>query len=145
MHETTHDRRHDAFSAAWADAWRDAINADATYGDVGARWRDALALTCAAETDAGFPAGAAVEVTLDGGRCTGARALAPDAADAPLVLHATAATWRALLDGSLDPVAGVALGKLRLARGSLGAIMLHAAALKALVACAQRVPTRWPA
>lgn len=136
---------HDAFSAAWADAWRDAINADATYADAGARWRDALALTCAPDAEAGFPAGAAVEVMLDGGRCTGARAVAPDATDAPVVLHASAATWRALLEGTLAPVAGVALGKVKLARGALGTVMMHAAGLEALVACARQVPTRWPA
>jgi putative sterol carrier protein len=135
---------HDAFSAAWADAWRAAINADATYADAGARWRDALALTCAPDADAGFPAGAAVEVALDAGTCTAARAVAADATDAPVVLHASPATWRAMLDGTLDPVAGVAMGRVKLARGSLGTVMMHAAGLKALVACAQRVPTRWP-
>lgn len=136
---------HDAFSDAWAAAWRDAINADAGWAAAGRRWSDALALTCPADADAGFPAGAAVEVTLAAGACTGARALAPDTVAAPYVLHATAATWRALIEGALDPVTGVASGKVTLARGSLGAVMMNAAAFKALVACAQQVPTRWPA
>ncbi|MCU0619102.1 MAG: SCP2 sterol-binding domain-containing protein [Gemmatimonadaceae bacterium] len=136
---------HDAFSPAWAAAWRDAIDTDAGYAAAANGWRDAIALVCTPDGAAGFAVGAAVQVALDAGRCTAADARAVDAVDAPFVLQATAATWRDLVDGRLDPVAGVMFGRLVPVAGSLGTIMTHAAGLKALVACARRVPTRWPA
>ena len=136
---------HAAFSADWVAAWRDAIDTDAPYAAAANGWRDALALVCTADAAAGFPAGAAVQVALADGRCTAADARATDAVDAPFVLQASAATWRELIDGRLDPVAGVMFGKLKPVAGSLGILMQHAAGLKALVACARRVPTRWPA
>lgn len=136
---------HDAFSPAWADAWRAVIDTDPAYAAAANGWRDALALVCTADPAAGFADGAAVQVTLDAGRCTAADARVVDAVDAPVVLQATAATWRDLIEGRLDPVAGVMFGRLAPVAGSLGTIMAHAAGLKALVACARRVPTRWPA
>lgn len=136
---------HDAFSPAWADAWRAVIDTDPAYAAAANGWRDALALVCTPDAAAGFADGAAVQVMLDTGRCTAAEARAVDAVDAPFRLQASAATWRELVDGRLDPVAGVMSGRLVPIGGSLGTIMTHAAGLKALVACARRVPTRWPA
>lgn len=136
---------HDAFSPAWADAWRAAIDGDAAYAAAANGWRDALALACTPDAAAGFPDGAAVQVTLADGRCTAADARALAAVDAPVVLQATAATWRALVEGRLAPVPAVMLGRITLAAGTPATLLAHAAGLQALIACAQRVPTRWPA
>jgi putative sterol carrier protein len=135
---------HDAFSPDWTRAFADAVNADDGYAAAGAAWRDGVALVCTANGAAGFPQGAAVELDLADGRCHDARTPAVDAVTAPYVLSAPPATWRALLDGSLDAVGAVALGKVKLVRGSLGVLMMHSQGARALLACAARVPTRWP-
>jgi putative sterol carrier protein len=91
-----------------------------------------------------MPEGRAVELTLDRGRCHDARAIAPSAVTADLVLAGAYPTWKAIVRGALDPVAAVATGRLTLARGSLAALMPQMGAARALVACARQVPTRFP-
>ena len=50
----------------------------------------------------------------------------------------------AVVHGHLDPVTGVATGRLRLDRGSLMTLMMHTGAARALVATAQKIDTEFP-
>jgi putative sterol carrier protein len=131
-----------AFSPAWADALRQAVNADAGYRDAAARWTNPVALVVEAGT--GVEAGAAVQVDLVAGTCRSAESISPDAVTAPFVLSATLASWKRMLIDNLDPITAVAKGDIRLTRGSIGTLMLHARGAKALLQCARQIETAWP-
>ena len=131
-----------AFSSAWADAFLIAVNCDAGYRDAAKGWTNPVALLV--EPGPGLADGAAVQVDLEAGTCLSAAAITPDAVTAPFVLAADLATWKDIVAGASDPIMAVVRGKVKLARGSLATLMLHAKGAKALVACAQQIDTLWP-
>ena len=136
---------HRPFSQPWADAFRDAINADADYRTAASGWTWPVALLLdPADPALGYPEPVAVQVALDRGTASDARALPGADADADIVLGADYATWKQVVRGALEPVNAVVSGRIRLVRGSLMTLMMHVNAAKALVACAARVPTAFP-
>lgn len=132
---------HKPFSPAWADAFRDAINASAEYRAAAAGWTWPLALSLAATPERGFPEDIAVELDLDRGTCTGVRLKTGEKATTDFVLRGDYDAWASVVAGNVDPVVAVTMGKLKLVQGSLTTLMLNTKAAKALVACAQQVPT----
>ncbi len=131
-----------AFSTAWADALRAAVNDDARYRDAAKGWTNPVALVV--EPGDGMGDGAAVQVNLQAGTCLSADSLAPDAVSAPFVLSANLATWKEIVGGDTDPLGAVARGTVRLIRGSLGTLMIHARSATALLECARQIETHWP-
>ncbi len=131
------------FTPEWASAFRDAVEADAHYREVAAKWTWPVALVLDAAPEFGYDAPIAVELTLAHGRCSGAEIRAVEAVTAPFVLRASYATWKLVVTGALDPLAGVARGRIH-AQGSLTTLMLHARAAAALCQCARVIPTRFP-
>ena len=131
-----------AFTPAWADAFLAAVNESAEYRDIGRNWSNPVALVVEPVADGAI--GSAVQVDLQAGRCVAAAAVAPGAVSAPFVLAAPIAIWREILHGVTDPISAVAKGSVRLTRGSLGTLMIHARTAKALLACARTVDTLWP-
>lgn len=131
------------FTPEWASAFRDAVEADAHYREVAARWTWPVALVMDAAPELGYAEAVAIELTLDRGRCHGAAILHPDALTAPFVLRAPYAIWKQVMLGALDPLAGVTRGRIGV-KGSLTTLMLHARSAAALCKCAQAVPTRFP-
>ncbi len=129
-----------AFSTAWAEALLHAINADEAFRAAARGWTNVVALVVAevaAVTNA-------VQVDLNAGTCRAAAAVHPDEVTAPFVLAADLAIWREIIGGSGDPILAVAAGKVKLTRGSLGTLMLHSRAAKALLVCARQIDTLWP-
>jgi len=131
-----------AFSPAWAIAFHEAVNSDSAYREAGKGWTNPVALVV--EAGPGIEAGAAVQVELEAGTSLSAASLRPDDVTAPFVLSANLETWKEIVGGETDPIMAVARGKVKLARGSLGTLMLHARGAKSLVACAQKIDTLWP-
>lgn len=129
------------FTPEWAAAFRDAINADAEYRTAGAGWTWPLALSLSADPARGFPHDVAIELDLAHGTCGEVRVKVGEKATTDYVLRGDYDAWRAVVGGQLDPVVAVTMGKLRLVQGSLTTLMLQTKAAKALVACAQKVPT----
>lgn len=124
------------FSTPWADALCQTLNDSAAYREAAAGWEGDIAFVARGD-------GSAQTVYLDlwRGACRGALAgPEAEARDATFAIEAPLETWHAVLDGTLDPVMGMMLGKLTV-RGSLATIAQHAAAAKALVACAAAVET----
>ena len=131
------------FTQTWADAFRDAINGDASFGEVAGTWSTPLALVLDDGAPVGLVGPVALEVVIEQGVCRSARLLSPDACKAPFVFRAPYEVWRDIIQSGLDPVGAVLRGPMTLT-GSLEAIMRHASAIKALVRCAQAVPTLYP-
>ena len=134
---------HRPFTPEWAAALRDAIEADTTYRELAAKWTWPVALVLDAAPELGYTEPVAVELSLDRGRCHDAVIRHPDAVTAPFVLRAPYATWKLVMRGDLDPLAGVTRGKISV-KGSLATLMMHARSASALCACARAVPTRFP-
>jgi putative sterol carrier protein len=119
-----------------------AVNTDDTYRSTAKGWTNPVALVVTPDT--ALPHGAAVQVNLVAGVCLSAESVLPAAVTAPFVLSADLATWKEIVAGAIDPIMAVARGKVKLAQGSLGTLMLHAKSAQALVACAQQIDTSWP-
>ncbi len=134
---------HRPFSPEWAAAFKEAIEADAWYRDVAAKWTWPVALVLRATPEYGYADAVAIELTLDRGRCHGAAIRPLDAVTAPFVLTAPYAIWKAVVRGELDPLVGVTRGKIAV-QGSLATLMMHAKSAAALCACARNVPTAFP-
>ena len=122
---------------------RDAINGDAAYRAAATSWTWPVALVLEAEPGLGYATDTAVELALDRGVCSSALTLEPAAIRAPFVLRGSYAAWKRIVRGITDPVMAVVLRQVTL-QGSLSTLLLHARAAKALVACAQNVPTHFP-
>ena len=135
------------FSDAWAQAVCAALNASDAYREAAAAWEGDLCFV--ARAGEGAQTGRLAEdraayLDLHLGACRSARAVASqDEAGAAFGIEAAYADWQRVLGGSLDPVMGVMLGKLRVV-GDKAAVLRHARAAKALVACAAGVETVWP-
>lgn len=134
---------HRPFTPAWAQAFRSAIEADATYRDVAAKWTWPVALVMHPAPEFGYPDSVAVELTLERGRCHDAVIRAREALSAAIILTAPYQVWKAVVRGELDPMHGVTAGKIAV-QGALTALMLNAKAATALVGCARAVPTAFP-
>ena len=133
------------FTAEWADAWRTALNASAAYRAAAAEWRDTLTVVLLADPEFGVPEDRSVFLQLFEGECREARmATANDRLESAYVIEAVPAVWQGVLRGTLAPLTAIALGKLRLAKGSLTQLMPFAAAARELVAAATALDTRYP-
>ena len=134
---------HLPFSQPWADALRAVINDDADYKAAAKGWKWPMALVLDRAEDLGYPDDVAVRLDLDAGDCREARIVRAEDADAPFVLRGPYGVWKRIVRGELDPVAAVVKRELAL-DGNLHTMLMHAKTAKALVACAQKVPTTYP-
>ena len=131
------------FTVAWAESLRRIIDNDPDYRKAGSGWKWPIALVLNAAPALGFAADVVVELSLNGGACTAARIITVPEIAAPFVLRANYAVWKELARGSLDPLVALTSRRIVLT-GSLPKLLFHAKAVRALVACAQRVPTQFP-
>ena len=131
------------FSVEWADALRASIAGDPQYRTVARGWTWPIALVLAAAPALGYPDDLAVELELSHGNCASARLLPARDVTAPFVLRADYATWKEIVLGRLDPLVAVARRRVALT-GALMTLLVHARAAQAMVACAQKLPTRFP-
>jgi putative sterol carrier protein len=128
------------FSEAWARAWCTALNASDGYRAAAVNWEGVVALVM---TGAG-PGRAAV-LDSAGGQCRMARAAdTADLAGAGYVFEAGPEVWREVFTGQIAPAMALMTGKLKLSRGSLAALLPHAAAARELLAAAGQVPVLFP-
>jgi putative sterol carrier protein len=134
---------YEAFSEAWTDAWAEAIRASDEYRQAARRWEWTVLLVMRTGPDGSGDRYAWLD--LYRGECRHARpGTGADIATADFVLAADAAAWQDVLEGRLDPLAGIARGRVRLERGSMTTLAMHTAAAKALVRTAAAVETRFP-
>ncbi|MBR9990503.1 MAG: SCP2 sterol-binding domain-containing protein [Gemmatimonadetes bacterium] len=137
---------HTVFSEAWVAASAEEIRASEEYRVAASRWEWSLLLVLRADPELGLPDDRFVYLDLFHGECRVARlGTAADADRADFVLGAGPRAWREILDGRLDPIAGIMRRQLHLEKGSMTTLAMHAAGAKALVAAAGRVGARFPA
>jgi putative sterol carrier protein len=133
------------FTDDWAQSWSDQINANANYKQAAAKWEGAIAMVMTPDGDMGIPEERIVVADLWHGDCRGAQAVASNQLDeVPYLIKATPANWKSVLSGKTDPIVGLMGGKLKLAKGSLFALLPYAKAAKELVNSAMAVDTSFP-
>ena len=133
------------FNDKWARAWGKKINENGAYKKAAANWEGAMVLVMSADKDFGIAEERAVIADLWHGDCRSARAAtAADLADVPYLIKATPTNWKSVLSGKTDPIVGLMGGKLKLAKGSLFALIPYAKAAKELVSSAIQVDTAFP-
>jgi putative sterol carrier protein len=135
----------EAFGPEWTRAWVEAIRESAEYRTAAARWEGSVLLIARGEPGIGMPEDRRVYLDLHRGECRDGRVARPeDEALADFVLSADLPTWKDVLGGVLDPLAGLARGRLKLEKGGLASLAMHAGAAKALVRTAAELDTRFP-
>jgi putative sterol carrier protein len=133
------------FTEDWADAWNDKINGNVAYKKAAEKWEGAIAMVMTPDGDMGIPEDRIVVADLWHGDCRGAKVAAADELDdVPYLIRATPANWKNVLAGKTDPIVGLMGGKLKLAKGSLFALLPYAKAAKELVNSAMQVDTSYP-
>ena len=124
------------FSDAWAKACQQEINDSAAYRDAASNWEDPVAFA----VDQPGGGERAVFVDLWHGACREARMAQPGDLDrAPFVIRGDEDAWHDVLEGRLDPLQALVTGRLRLAKGNVGALAFHIKSARELVAAACRV------
>jgi putative sterol carrier protein len=136
---------YEVFSHDWAVACGEQINANEDYRKAARKWEWPLVLTMTADSKLGLPE-RSVYLDLFHGDCREARAAgAADQESAPFVISADPHVWKRVLDRDLEPIFGLMRGKLKLAKGSLVALLPYVTAAKEMVLSAACVDTRFPA
>ncbi len=133
------------FTEDWAQAWHDKINANANYKQAATKWEGAIAMVMTPDGDMGIPEDRIVIADLWHGDCRGAKvATSAELEDVPYLIRATPTNWKSVLAGKTDPIVGLMGGKLKLAKGSMFALLPYAKAAKELVNSAIHVDTSYP-
>ncbi|MDX2436302.1 MAG: Fis family transcriptional regulator [Acidobacteriota bacterium] len=133
------------FTEDWASLWNDSINANSDYKKAATKWEGAIAMLMTADPAMGISEDRVVIADLWHGDCRGAKtAEAADLENAPYLITAEAVAWKSVLAGKTDPIVGLMGGKLKLAKGSLFALLPYAKAAKELVRSAIDVDTTFP-
>jgi putative sterol carrier protein len=134
----------EAFSEEWSRQWCQLLNNRPSYQEAAASWEGGVGLLM---TRDGSPTSELRAVFLDlwHGSCRGARVATPeDLESAQYILTGTSQAWRGILTGKVAPLTAVMTGKIRLTRGSLGALVPFAAAARELVATAMGMEVSFP-
>ena len=133
------------FTDDWATLWNDSINGNADYKKAATNWEGAIAMLMTADPEMGIPEDRIVIADLWHGDCRGAKtAHATELEDTPYLITAEPSSWKSVLAGKTDPIVGLMGGKLKLAKGSLFALLPYAKAAKELVRSAIDVDTTFP-
>ncbi len=133
------------FTNEWAQLWSDAINANGDYKKAATRWEGAIGMVMTADEEMGIADERIVIADLWHGDSRGAVSGSRGAlAEVPYLIQATPKVWKSVLGGSTDPIVGLMGGKLKLAKGSLFALLPYAKAAKELVRSASAVETTYP-
>jgi len=133
------------FTDDWAQLWNDSINANEDYKKAATKWEGAIGMVMTPDPAMGIPEERIVIADLWHGDCRNAKAAgAADIEDTPYLIRAEPAAWRNVLAGKTDPIVGLMGGKLKLAKGSLFALLPYAKAAKELVRSAIDVDTSFP-
>ena len=133
------------FTDDWAQLWNDSINNNQNYKKAAEKWEGAIAMIMTPDPEMGIPEQRIVIADLWHGDCRGAKAAdEAELEEAPYLITAEPIAWKSVLAGKTDPIVGLMGGKLKLAKGSLFALLPYAKAAKELVRSAIDVETSFP-
>ena len=133
------------FSDEWAQTAADVIRASQGYKNAAKTWEGSMVFTVQADPSIGLPEPRSAYFDLWHGDCRDGRAASQQDIDsATYIISADAFTWKQVLEGKLEPIAGLMRGKLKLTRGNMAVLARYVLAAKELVACATQAETAFP-
>lgn len=136
---------HEIFTNSWANAWQDELNRSESYEKAAQQWEWPMVLVMEADPDENIPEDRAIYTDLFHGKCREARvATADDIATVPYVITADPFTWREVMDGELEAIAGIMRGRLILSRGNMVVLARFVPAATELVQAAARIDSVFP-
>ncbi len=134
-------------SSEWVAAYADAINANDDYKRVGKDWTfGVVAMVVKAEPALGISEDQAMLLDVHQGACRGAKLVSPSDpgfVDAPFVVLADYAQWKAVIKREVDPTKALMQGKLKLTKGHMPTMVRFVNASKALVESTSRIATKF--
>ena len=126
-------------SDEWAKEYASQLNASEAYERSAKDWEGDFIFTV--EADDTLAETAYLFVGLYHGKCTDTALVASeDEREAQFIIRASAANWRKVIEGKLDPIPAMMTRKLKL-KGDMMKVMRYPKAAKELVNCVSRVPT----
>ena len=135
---------HEVFTHDWAVAWGEAIRASDGYRTAAQRWQWPMVITMTFGSELDL-AERSVFLDLFEGDCREARsATETDRAAVPFIISGDFHSWKQVLERDLDPILALMTVKLKIAKGSLAALIPYVTAARELVAAASQVPYRLP-
>lgn len=136
---------HALFSADWANAWKENLNSSSAYKSAAATWEWPFVVVIQPDASAGVPEPLKVYLDLYRGECKEA-APATDAhiEKVPYVMEGSPQTWKDVLDGKKEVVAGIMTGALKLTKGNMFALAGYTAAATELLNSARQIDTEFP-
>jgi putative sterol carrier protein len=133
------------YSDDWAKAAAGVIASSESYRSAARTWEGSMVFTLQADPSLGVPENRSVFFDLWHGECRDGRSATPaDLEAATYIISADAFTWRQVMEGNLEPIAGLMRGKLKLARGNMAVLARYVLAAKELVRAATQVETEFP-
>ena len=133
------------YSDEWAKAAAGVIAASDSYKQAARTWEGSMIFTLQADPSLGVPENRSVFFDLWHGECRDGRsATQQDLETATYIISADAYTWQQVMEGKLEPIAGLMRGKLKLARGNMAVLARYVLAAKELVRSATQVDTEFP-
>lgn len=136
---------YEVFTDDWSQAWMAELNQSESYERAAKSWEWPLVLVMEADPDEYIPEERGVYVDLYHGRCRAARMATPeDLSTAPYVITADPYTWREVMEGKLEAIAGIMRGRLVLTRGNMVVLARYVAAATELVKAAAKIDTTFP-
>ena len=126
-------------SDEWAKEYASQLNASEAYERSAKDWEGDFIFTV--EADDTLAETAYLFVGLYHGKCTDTALVASeDEREAQFIIRASAANWRKVIEGKLDPIPAMMTRKLKL-KGDMMKVMRYPKAAKEMVNCVSRVPT----
>ena len=133
-------------SEEWTQAYKDAVNANEGYKVHGKPWTfGAVAFVIKADPSIGLPEDVGMIMDVHEGACRGTQFVKgmDSVQEAPFVVVADYARWRACLEGKLDPIKSMMEGKLKLTKGHLPTMLRFVESSRQLVVSATNVDTEF--
>jgi putative sterol carrier protein len=128
-------------SDQWIKALSHQLNNSVDYEQSARDWEGDFVFVV--EPDAAYPDTAYLFLGLYHGKSPDAALISTkDERETEFAISAPFATWRQVIQGKLDPIQGMMMGKLRLT-GNLRKILRYPRAAKEIVSCCALVPTHW--
>ncbi|MFO0944435.1 MAG: SCP2 sterol-binding domain-containing protein [Planctomycetota bacterium] len=133
------------FSKDWADSWKSNLNQSSAYKAAAATWEWPLVVVIQPDPGVGVPEALKVYLDLFRGDCKEARPATPeDIEKVPFVLEGSPSTWKDVLNGKKEVVAGIMTGMLKLSKGNMFSLAGYTTAATELVNAARGIDTEFP-
>ncbi|MFN3803869.1 MAG: SCP2 sterol-binding domain-containing protein [Pyrobaculum sp.] len=124
----------------WAEAFCSNLNNSPEYRTSASRWVwDIAFLVVNIPQEVGVGEKAAVKFRLSHGACHGVEFYTDDRVEAPYILEADYKTWIDVITGKFQPIPAIALGRIKLKRGSFATLVQYATAALAMIKEAQKL------